>query len=793
MGCEVACRPRPRLGRKLLPMPWTPQRRRPDRFGRVIGGLTPCGRSSDAGAEPKAMHNPVPTAAIPASLAAAPSAGPLLQPLDYTSLRAVLAELEPVLLPSRFEKAQQSDAHTLQLGLRGLQGTQWLELSWLAEAPRLLAIPPPPRQGEGSTLAQQLQHGLRGLALVALHQPAWERVLELHFAPRPGEAIERTLVLELMGRHSNLFLLDPERRVIALARQVRDRQSRLRPIGTGDPYQSPPPQAGEPPRPQESFEAWRQRLSLLPLPLGKALLGAYQGTSPALVRQLLAGAWPDGPLLASLPVAELTQAQWQTLWSRWQAWLMALAEGCYQLQWQAGGGYRCWPEPLGGDPSAHGAEAAPSDRPGAVGGVAPGAEDAGPGSRTVAGRDALALAAREDPPEAAASKGGATAPGSGAAVPAGAAAAGTALAQEPLLGSVSSGSLPSASGSLPSPAAAQRPQALPINRALAAHYGGILAARRGLQRRQALEARLRAALERERGQLQHQQQLLAAVPEADGLQRQADALLCQQDPARETIDEAQALYRRARKLRRSVAAITPRIDLHRQHLEGLETSLTFLQQLEGLEPLDGQEPREGVAALDALEEELLEQLERLRPRGAGEPSGGRGRGRRRQAGQGEPQPLELRSAGGLRLQVGRNHRQNEWISLRQARRGDLWFHAQELPGSHVVLKGSEAPPGDGDLQAAADLAAHFSRGRGNRRVPVLMVAAETLQRIPGAEPGTVRHRGGEVLWGEPERAQALLQVADRPAEPGSETPRAEPKATSLQGEAPAGPSAAGAS
>ncbi|MFM9104898.1 MAG: NFACT RNA binding domain-containing protein, partial [Cyanobium sp.] len=65
------------------------------------------------------------------------------------------------------------------------------------------------------------------------------------------------------------------------------------------------------------------------------------------------------------------------------------------------------------------------------------------------------------------------------------------------------------------------------------------------------------------------------------------------------------------------------------------------------------------------------------------------------------------------LQVGRNHRQNEWISLRQARRGDLWFHAQECPGSHVVLKASEAAAADPDLQAAADLAAWFSRARGN--------------------------------------------------------------------------------
>jgi predicted ribosome quality control (RQC) complex YloA/Tae2 family protein len=111
----------------------------------------------------------------------------------------------------------------------------------------------------------------------------------------------------------------------------------------------------------------------------------------------------------------------------------------------------------------------------------------------------------------------------------------------------------------------------------------------------------------------------------------------------------------------------------------------------------------------------------------------------------------------LRLQVGRNHRQNEWISLRQARRGDLWFHAQEIPGSHVVLKASEGPASEADLRAAADLAAHFSRGRGNARVPVVMVPTEDLQRLPGAAAGTVRHRGGELFWGEPPWALSLLQ------------------------------------
>ena len=239
-----------------------------------------------------------------------------LQAVDVTTLRALLAEWRPLLLPSRFEKAQQSSPHTLQLSLRSLSGPHWLELSWQAEAARLHTIPPPPRQGDGSTLAQQLQHGLSGLALVGLAQPGWERVVELQFAQRPGEAIQRSLVVELMGRRSNLVLLDADRRVVAAARQVRDQQSRLRPIGTGDRYSPPPPLAGSPPSRDEPFAHWRRQLSLLPLPLGRALASAYQGISPALALQLAGQERHAAEALLATPVNALNETAWQQLWQR---------------------------------------------------------------------------------------------------------------------------------------------------------------------------------------------------------------------------------------------------------------------------------------------------------------------------------------------------------------------------------------------------------------------------------------------------------------------------------------------
>ncbi len=557
-----------------------------------------------------------------------------LQAVDVTTLRAVLAEWRPLLLPSRFEKAQQASPQALQIGLRSLSGINWLELSWQAEAARLHTIPPPPRQGDGSTLAQQLQHGLRGLALIEIQQQGWERVVELGFARRPGEPVLRWLVVELMGRHSNLLLLDADRQVVALARQVKPQQSRLRPIGTGDPYQPPPPLAGEPPRLEESFGSWQRRLRLVPLPLQQALRDAYQGISPALLRQLLPCGWGE------LSVDSISPEQWQQLWQGWRQWLEAVQMGRFSWQLESAG-YRCWAGSSGDTPAAN--------------------------------------------------------------------------------------------------------PALAINQGMAAYFSEHLGAQLLVQQRQQLQHRLQATVERESRQASEQQALLDAVPEGEALQRRADALLSQLQPSRQCIEEAQKLYKTARKRRRSVAAITPRLEQHRQRLASLEASLTYLEQADSLEQVGSL-----LAELEAL----------LAERGQRKPAGGRQR-RRAGAIEGVPQPLELLTPSGLPIQIGRNHRQNEWIAFRQARRGDLWFHAQELPGSHVVLKSSERLASDADLQTAADLAAHYSRGRGNRRVPVVMVPTEELQRIPGAAPGTVRHRGGSVLWGEPQRALSLLMEQKR--------------------------------
>ena len=69
-----------------------------------------------------------------------------IQIMDLTTLKAVVSELKKEIIPSRFEKAQQSDPKTIQLAFRNLKKIVWIEISWNAEAPRIVKINPPNRQ-----------------------------------------------------------------------------------------------------------------------------------------------------------------------------------------------------------------------------------------------------------------------------------------------------------------------------------------------------------------------------------------------------------------------------------------------------------------------------------------------------------------------------------------------------------------------------------------------------------------------------------------------------------------------
>ena len=79
-----------------------------------------------------------------------------------------------------------------------------------------------------------------------------------------------------------------------------------------------------------------------------------------------------------------------------------------------------------------------------------------------------------------------------------------------------------------------------------------------------------------------------------------------------------------------------------------------------------------------------------------------------------------------------------------AKKGELWFHAKDIPGSHVIIK-DNLNPTDEVKTDAAELAAYFSKARLSNLVQVDMIEAKKLHKPTGAKPGFVTYTGQKTL------------------------------------------------
>ncbi|WP_203264641.1 NFACT RNA binding domain-containing protein [Streptococcus uberis] len=110
----------------------------------------------------------------------------------------------------------------------------------------------------------------------------------------------------------------------------------------------------------------------------------------------------------------------------------------------------------------------------------------------------------------------------------------------------------------------------------------------------------------------------------------------------------------------------------------------------------------------------------------------------------------LASDGKTIILVGRNNLQNEELTFKVAKKGELWFHAKDIPGSHVIIK-DNLNPSDEVKTDAAELAAYFSKGRYSNLLQVDMIEAKKLHKPSGAKPGFVTYTGQKTLRVTPEK------------------------------------------
>ncbi|MDO4810424.1 MAG: NFACT RNA binding domain-containing protein [Eubacteriales bacterium] len=100
-------------------------------------------------------------------------------------------------------------------------------------------------------------------------------------------------------------------------------------------------------------------------------------------------------------------------------------------------------------------------------------------------------------------------------------------------------------------------------------------------------------------------------------------------------------------------------------------------------------------------------------------------------------PREFRSTSGLRILVGRNNRQNDKLTGKDADKRDIWLHTQKIHGSHVILCTNGQEPDLQSLEEAACLAAYYSQGRESGKVAVDYTPVKFVKKPAGSRPGMV--------------------------------------------------------
>jgi len=602
-----------------------------------------------------------------------------MQPADLTTLVALTHELNNACVPARLEQVHQSDRHTIHLQLRTLERKQWLLLSWHPQSARLHLCAPPPKQPDTFTFSQQILHQVAGFALVSVKLTSpWERVVDLQFATRPDDQVQWHLYLEVMGKYSNAILVNANGEIVTAAHQVSSKQSRVRPIQTGDRYELPPALLEAIPSLNESFDSWRDRLILIPKEIKRNLLSNYRGVSSSLVRSLLAIAKVGG----EKNVADLSLSEWKSLYDAWQVWLTSIEQKEFH----------------------------------------PYLEEKG---YTLIRSSQNCLAS-----------------------------------------------------SLKDKVQSQKEDVYLVNEFCDRYYsqetGQIAFQQLHQQISQAILNQL-AKLNTKENEFLDRLKLSA---QADEFKNKADLLMAHLhlwevgmkdimlpdfhsgelikiplDPTLNAAQNAQSFYKKHQKQKRAAIAIAPLLESVQQeiaYLEQVSTTVSLLEQIElsALQEIRAELTQQGYLKVSA---EYASRQKNIKNHGKGS------KNKSNRSKQEElPDCHRFTTANGFEIWVGRNNYQNDLISFRIAGEYDLWLHAQEISGSHVLLRlPAGAIADDQDLQTAANYAAYYSRARQSDQVPIVCTIPKYVFKPKGAKPGMVVYTHEKIIWGQPSSLRSV--------------------------------------
>ncbi len=199
------------------------------------------------------------------------------------------------------------------------------------------------------------------------------------------------------------------------------------------------------------------------------------------------------------------------------------------------------------------------------------------------------------------------------------------------------------------------------------------------------------------------------------------------DPALSASDNAQKYFQRYNKAKNGVHYILEQLEKTEGDILYFETLLLQI---------------ETATIKDALEiKEELESLGYLRKRLS-----------KKRKGSAKPNVEAYQSPDGLDILVGKNNLQNDYLTHKLAKRHEWWFHAKDMPVSHVVVRSDADDLSEATIRCAAQLAAFYSKGRQSSSVPVDYTRVKNVKKIPAAQLGFVSYEHQKTIYIDPDES-----------------------------------------
>lgn len=204
------------------------------------------------------------------------------------------------------------------------------------------------------------------------------------------------------------------------------------------------------------------------------------------------------------------------------------------------------------------------------------------------------------------------------------------------------------------------------------------------------------------------------------------------DPRKTPSQNAQKYFSKYQKLKNAIIYVNEQMKQTHEEISYLDSIMT---QLELATPKDVAEIKE-----ELIQEGYLKK-----------------KSKKKQNKQKASKPDQYQSSDGTTILVGKNNLQNDQLTLKTARKSDVWLHTKDIPGSHVIIQDSD--PSETTLLEAANIAAYFSKSRLSASVPVDYVDVKKIRKPNGAKPGFVIYEGQQTLFVTPdEELVAQLKV-----------------------------------